>query len=252
MNIEKTIKSEGGGGRVSSKPAWMRQGLFKVTKVMSYRPILCCGGCCSFIFVVVAIALALGIAGFAEPSEYDWTIASTTESENADALADAREQVDQLQSSGTRRQNYDSNMFFLFDLGKNEDLYQPEYLKQMCDVESVLALDPEYVNFCRLDENDACTVPQSSIVAWFYEFETIDQWDCTLLDESYVNDKKDILYSAMATEGGAEEYGLWLDKSAPSKGYTTKCNSVWSFGAPLEGYESQADDRTEQVSMNKD
>jgi hypothetical protein len=243
-------KDDDEAGPVNGKPpTFVRRQIFKLTKTMAYRPILCCSGCFSFILLVVIIAIATNVASMSDESDYDWTIASTTESENHDALQDAIDQVDQLAAGGTRKQVYDENFFFMYHTKKGDDLYQPVYLQKLCEFESNLVLDPSYTSFCRLDSGNNCTVPQSSIVAYFYDFETVDQWSCTLLSDATVDAKKSVFYDTMDTFETQEAYGLWLGKEAPRKGYTTRCNSMWTFGAPLDGYESSTDDSLEQVCV---
>ena len=202
-----------------------------------------------FILVVVVIGLVTGYIGYSRNSEYDWVIANTEESRNLDAVADAVDQVDLVTTIGTRQETYDTNMFFLFDLKKNEDLYQPRFLQSICLVESKIALDDKYPKFCRLDDWGECTVPETSISVYFYDFTTIESWNCTLLDQNIVEEKRNVLYDAMSTPEGREQYGLWLGAEAPQLGYTTRCNSLWSFGAPLDGYNSTSDEEIEQVRL---
>lgn len=223
--------------------------LFGVTKQMAYRPILWCSCCFTFILFVVVISLATGFAAYSRTSEYEWVIASTQESKNNDALKDAVDQVDRVVKTGTRQETYDENMFFIFDLRKNADLYEPVNIQRMCNVESNLALDKKYPDFCQLDDDGKCQLPATSIVVYFYDFTTIDSWNCTLLDQSVVDTKKNAIYDVMDTPQGQEEYGLWLGSNAPQKGYTTRCASLWVFGAPLDGYNSTSEDDVEQVSF---
>ena len=221
--------------------------LYSVTKQMAYRPVFWCSCCCTFILFVVVISLATGFAAYSRTSEYEWVIASTEESKNNDALEDAVDQVDRVVQTGTRQETYDENMFFIYDLSGDGDLYQPANIQRMCHVETNLALDKKYPEFCQLDDAGNCQLPSTSIVVYFYDFTTIDSWNCTLLDETVVNTKKNAMYDVMDTPQGQEEYGLWLASDAPEKGYSTRCASLWVFGAPLDGYNSTSEDDVEQV-----
>lgn len=221
--------------------------MYVITKQMAYRPIASC--CCMFLVIlaVVAISIGTGFASFSRNSDYDWIIASTEESKNHDALSDAKNQVDKISTGGVRQESFDQNMFVLFDNQKNEDLYQPKNLQRICEVEALIALDPKYLDFCRLDDYGNCTLPESSISVYFYGFTSVESWNCSMLSEAQVNEKKEVIYSAMSTPEGQQEYGLWLSRNAPNKGFTERCNSIWSFGAPLEGFNSTSDRPLKQV-----
>ena len=218
-----------------------------ITEKMAYRPWSSCGLMFSIILLIVIIVVVTGMADVTVESQYDWDIPSSAESQNNDALTSAKDQVDLLGVSGTRTRVYDYQFFYLFTSRDGTDLYTPENVLNMCNVESFLAKDPKYPQFCMLDANGNCQLPGSSISVYFYEFQNISDWQCSLLNSSVVNQKKTVLYDAMLTTVGVENYGIWLSKDSPSKGFSTKANSVWIFGAPLEGYTTSVDRDTEQV-----
>jgi hypothetical protein len=221
---------------------------FKITKLMSYRPWTVCGSFFSLILIIVIVVSATGMGGISEDSQYDWDVPNGSASRNNDAVNEAVEQVDILGNSGERTLTYDQLFFFLFTSRDGSDLYTPENLQDMCLVEGLLAQDPLLLDFCQLDEQGNCMLPRSSIVVYFYDFQSIASWNCTLLDASVVDQKKGTIYASLDT-GDFQQFGLWLSKDSLDNGFSTKAESVWSFGAPLAGYETPTDRSDEQVIL---
>jgi len=220
-----------------------------ITAQMSHHPIKVCGFMFSFILIIVMIVAAAGLADISTQSQYDWGIPNSYESKNNDALTDAVDRVDLLGDvSGVRRQPYDFQFFYVFTSRDGTDLYTPDNLLNMCETEGLLAQDAKFPDFCQLDSDGECILPQSSIVVYFYEFQNISDWNCTLLNSSVVDEKKSVIYDALDSTEGLEQYGLWLSKDSLENGYSTKAESVWIFGAPLAGHETPADRADYQVS----
>jgi len=202
---------------------------------------------------MVIVVIQFGYARMSPSSDYAWTISSTEESENSDALNDAKDDVDQLNTrTGAQTQAYDDKFFFLHSVKNKADIYTAENLLDMCHIETSIALDPEYPNLCVLDKEGVCTLPSTSIVVHFYEFHNISQWSCYLLSESVVEQKRNQLYTAMQTPEGQEKYGYWLSKDAVKRGYSTKAQSIWLVGAPLEGYDALSSKEDEQDEKYRD
>jgi hypothetical protein len=182
-----------------------------------------------------------------KPSPYDWIIPSSTESKNLDALTNAQDSVDLVTSiSGERQQLYEEKFFFLFGSNDGSDVLTSSNLRQMCETESSMATDPQFPNFCRLDSNGNCILPPTSIVVHFYSFTNLTNWKCSTLSDSDVEAKRNSIYSAGLTAAGQEKFGFWLSSDFPTKGYSTRVESIWSFGAPLKGYKTVADNWEDQ------
>ena len=196
---------------------------------------------------MVFTVIQLGYATITSPTPYDWVIASTEESRNSDALNDAVERTDKLNTqSGVRTQEYEESFIFIHEAKDKKDIYTPQNLLDMCRVESLIALNEDFENYCLLDSNGECVLPSTSIVVHFYGFQNLSQWSCNLLSDAAVEEKSDELYDAMQTPEGQEQYGYWLSKQSTSTGYSTKAQSIWQFGAPLEGYESVSEKEDKQ------
>eukprot|EP00286_Rhodomonas_abbreviata_P014510 CAMPEP_0181328570 /NCGR_PEP_ID=MMETSP1101-20121128/22800_1 /TAXON_ID=46948 /ORGANISM="Rhodomonas abbreviata, Strain Caron Lab Isolate" /LENGTH=199 /DNA_ID=CAMNT_0023437495 /DNA_START=36 /DNA_END=631 /DNA_ORIENTATION=+ len=199
---------------------------------MAEYPIAMCACTFSFILFIVIIAVVTGMAVISTGSNYDWIVANSEESQNNDALDQAITQVDTVgATAGVRTEVYDEKMFYLFKSADGGDLYTASNLLEMCNVESSIALDAKFVDYCRLVDGE-CELPATSVVVYFYDFANLTDWNCHLLNSTVVDAKKDAIYSVMHTSAGQEEYGFWLDKGAPSRGYSTQAESVWYLGAP--------------------
>ena len=219
---------------------------YKITEKMAYHPIKIC--CCMFIFILVVsmTTVVLGVATTSKASEYDWVIADTEESKNLDALDDAKSRVDMVSTTVSERANiHDDKFYYLFESSDGSDLYSAANLLHMCKVESTMLTADGWSDVCHL-VNGTCALPDTSIVVYFYEFQSVDDWNCTLLSESHVNDMKKPIYDGLATPAGQEAYGIWLSSNAADLGYSTMCNSIWNLGTPLLGYESDTDRKEEQ------
>jgi hypothetical protein len=222
--------------------------LFFISEKIAYHPISICAGMVSFILAICMIAVVTGMTRISETTSYDWIIADTIESRNTDALSDAIKNKDVVASiAGERRQTADYSMIFVFT-SKNGDIYQPDNLQDMCRVESAIAEDANYKDFCVYDHNNQCIMPTPSIVVFFYGFTSLSQWNCTRLDDSIVNAKKAFLYEAAKTLEGQVTFGVWLDKGTLERGYSMKARSSWLMGTPLKGYNSSNDRAEEQNS----
>ena len=222
---------------------------YNVTKQMAYHPIKI--ACCVFwiILLIVIVTTVLGVGTISEASEYDWVIASTDESRNLDALDDAKSQVDTVSDVILPRVKIlDESFYYVFETTDNMDIYTPANIQQMCIVESTMLETDGWSDVCHLT-NGTCTLSDTSISVYFYEFQSAEDWNCTLLNETHVNAKKKPIYDAIATSEGQEEYGTWLSYDAPDLGYSTMCNSFWSFGSPLPGYESDSDRWEDQFKV---
>ena len=223
---------------------------YKVTEKMAYHPIKV--ACCmfSFILVVVILSSALGVNSISKASEYDWTISDTSESENLDAFDDAKNQVDLVTSTVMERSEaLDSKFHYIYESTDGSDIYTPMNLYHMCKVETTMLGTEGFEDVCQVSSDGNCTLPMTSIVVYFYEFESVSDWNCTLLSSTHINDKKQPIYDALATPAGQETYGIWLSRDAVDLGYSTLCNSFWSFGTPLAGYESDTDRKEEQFEV---
>eukprot|EP00603_Paraphysomonas_imperforata_P009674 CAMPEP_0114464258 /NCGR_PEP_ID=MMETSP0104-20121206/7824_1 /TAXON_ID=37642 ORGANISM="Paraphysomonas imperforata, Strain PA2" /NCGR_SAMPLE_ID=MMETSP0104 /ASSEMBLY_ACC=CAM_ASM_000202 /LENGTH=1058 /DNA_ID=CAMNT_0001637307 /DNA_START=211 /DNA_END=3387 /DNA_ORIENTATION=- len=217
---------------------------------MAYHPIKI--ACCMFFFIliVVIIATATGVNSISEASEYDWVIASTSESKNLDAFDDAKNQVDLVTSTVLERsQELDNKFHYIFESSDGSDIYTPANLLHMCRVESSMLDAGGFEDVCVLKADGNCTLPTTSIVVYFYDFEHVNDWNCTLLGSSHVINKKQPIYNGLNSLAGQEEYGTWLSSNAVELGYSTMCNSYWSFGTPLPGFASDVDREFEQFEV---
>lgn len=222
---------------------------FKITHYMAYHPIIFSSLMFLFILVVVIASVVLGVAEISDSSEYDWVIASTDESRNLDAFDDAISRLDPVSDSITERSVIHENKFyFIYESKDGSDIYTAENLLRMCRVESLMVHGTGFSDVCHLTDGN-CTMPENSIVAYFYGFESIKDWNCVLLSDSDVSDKKDPIYDALATPAGQEQYGIWLSANSVDLGYSTLCNSIWVFGTPLAGYESESDREDAQFEV---
>ena len=188
------------------------------------------------------------MAAITEATNYDWSIASTEESRNSDALTAAINDVDKLsQVTGARTQAYDDNFIMLYESKGHDDLFTASNLQKMCELESVLVHNDEFVDFCQLDSNSSCILSSSSLVVYFYDFDSLESWNCSLLSSGVVASKSNAIYSVMDTPAGQEQYGYWLSADAVDRGYTTMAQSLWTLGAPLDGYETPTTKEQTQV-----
>jgi hypothetical protein len=228
----------------------LEKAVHAITLEMATRPIVWCSCMTSFVLFLVVILVAANLASMSENSSYDWTIASTEESRNLDALTGAISDVDKLDTVvGYRTQVYTDYLTFSYHSQSNDDLFTAKYLQGMCKIESAFVLDEQFPNYCQLNANNTCILPYSSLVVYFYDFQSFDEWNCTLLSNETVFEKSDYIYSQMGTPKGQERYGYWLDKKSVSRGYTTMAQSLWSLGAPLDNYESITAKSDKQVEL---
>jgi hypothetical protein len=226
--------------------------MFHITKHMARRPILICTSVFAFILFIVVLTLTT-ITMFSPTSKYDWIIGDTEQSKFRDALDDAINKVDSISTSnlvGERRQ-FGQSFSFVFK-SKDGDLFTAANVQSMCMSESQLVKNEKFEDFCMLNAMDKCNLNMGlSIPMYFYGFTSVEDWYCTLLDETTVAAKRDSIYAAMNTSDGLEMWGSLLDKGAAERGYSMAGASHWILGAPLKGYVSTSDRAGKQLEAYK-
>jgi hypothetical protein len=225
---------------------------FKITKHMANRPITVCASTCLFILLITIITFT-AIPVFSVDSEYDWIIASAQASKNSDARSAAVDQVDSIDADlvGERRQLGQSFSYLYKSNGG--DVFTAKNLLSMCETETLLVKDAKFEDFCVLDDMGNCDLSQAlSIPLYFYEFPTLSNWSCTLLNETDVAAKKNRIYSVMNTPAGIDAWGTFLDVGAVDRGYSVMGASYWFLGTPLAGYNSTTDREEEQDDKYKE
>ena len=226
----------------------------RATGLCAARPWVSCVGCAAFLLVVTLGAAAAGLLTASPPGSYEWIIADTHESRMADALLDAMGEVDPLlnATSGARTQVSDlTKVFFQFETKDGSDIFTPQNLQHMCQVESKIAQDADLPEFCRLTADGECEIPATSIVQIFYAFPDLASWDCSLLPEQNVTDTKTMIYDAVDTDAGKINFGIFVGADTPEQNFSPRAQSIWYFGAPLEGYDGPGDEFAEQFDKYK-
>jgi hypothetical protein len=157
---------------------------YKITHKMAYHPIKV--SCCMFLFIlgVAMITIVLGIAETSEASEFDWVISDTEESENLDALHNAIIRVDLVSSTTVleRTNILDAKFFYIYESSDGKDIYTAANLLHMCNIESTMLGSDGWSDVCHLT-GGVCNLPTTSIVVYFYDFQTVNDWNCTLLND---------------------------------------------------------------------
>ena len=224
--------------------------VFKATGVMARHPAAVTSCCfCTILLITIAGVLG-GMLGITESSQYDWIISDSDASEELDALDDAIDRVDPIGGERVARTEIseDSKLYFIYETRDGSEVFDPEQLRDMCLAESLVAEDPRFVDFCRLKPGtEECELPTTSVVQLFYNFSSLDDWDCSvLLSESQVSNTASFLYAQAQTPEGAAEYGLYLSADWAARGFTPKTQSVFYLGAPRPGFRSVGTDSSDQ------
>uniref|UniRef100_A0A6U0VZ18 SSD domain-containing protein n=1 Tax=Pinguiococcus pyrenoidosus TaxID=172671 RepID=A0A6U0VZ18_9STRA len=234
---------------------------WKLTGLFVSRPVCSVSTCSCVLILLIVLVVATGLINITQGSSYDWDISSSTESEQLDAFDDAVDQVDDLEgdtSSGARREISDySKLTFNYQADDRTEIFTPERLQTICEIESLVINDERFIEFCRIRPDfvgdptgnlDACEIPSTCLPQIFYNFSSASDYDCsTLLSEASVQATAQGLYDAVnASETGLAQFGFLLDDGTLDRGFAIRTQSTWHFGAPLEGYNSALDDQSEQ------
>ncbi|MEL7342910.1 MAG: hypothetical protein AAGM67_20675, partial [Bacteroidota bacterium] len=213
---------------------------YKVTGMMARHPSAVTSSCCVFILFIVLIAVVGGLMSITTGSEHDWTISSTDESRNLDALSDAEDRVDPLDGSlsGDQTEIFDAGLLhFLYRSRDGQTIFTPENLQNMCLTEQVVFNAPMFNDYCR-KVNGQCEIPVTSIVQIFYAFDSFANYNCTLLPADLVSKVEADLYTSVQTQDGLSVNGSYVGEDFGDQPFTTKTQSVWYFGYPLVGFSS--------------
>ena len=147
--------------------------IHRITLEYVRRPVIAYCACFLFILLVCAAGAGAGVFYISEPSSFDWTIASTEESERLDALTDAIDRIYYgVDSTSTQRERDNTaTTFFVYSRADHSDIFTPENLKSMCEAEAILVNNPQYPEFCRVGKNvnvflffPLCILPLQSFV----------------------------------------------------------------------------------------
>ena len=222
--------------------------LYRATRLMVRRPALMSSCCFVVIIVIVAIGAAGNMLGITESGEYDWTISSTSESEELDAYESAVSQVDPLGGAGAvdsfrTEIDEETKLYFIYETRDKSEVFDPVQLQQMCRAEALVATDPRFPDFCRfVPGTTTCEIPTTSVVQYFYNFSSAADWDCeTLLSEEYVRNATDALYAQVDTAEGFAAVGPYLSNDFRALSYSRRTQSVWYFSLGSDSFLS-ADD----------
>lgn len=195
-----------------------------------------------------------------EQSEHDWELSFRQASKRKDAIGFAR--ADGLEAFETwapsqnagegeepRKKPSDrSNLHVLFwhddqDANVNTNIFTPEKVQDMCEVEALVTTHPFYPFLCIVDDTGACAEQRYSIARNFYSKEQLAT--CPLLDEAAVTAAAAALATKWDTQ--PESYHAPIDArvGAPINSTRTKID----LGSPLDGFFDEDDRASEQFDL---
>lgn len=142
-----------------------------------------------------------------------------------------------------------------FDLERKEDIFTPENVQSMCQVEQEFLTIREYQDVCIL-QSDAriCKEAEDTITFLFYGAGASSS--CPLLSAASVNATSTRLYNDYLSSDPSvsEPAAFFLDVFTPDRTptFTVKTRSRIELGTPLAGYRSSADEFAEQSEEYQD
>lgn len=139
--------------------------------------------------------------------------------------------------------------------GREEDIFTPELVQDLCELENLIFEADGYDKVCKLDYNTPladgeerqCTnMHPYSIAAAFYGMKA--PRECTLLSADKVNAVRSGMYAAMANATTSMQYAYFMSAAfdPATHDFTERTRSTITLGAPLDGYSSAQDDEDAQ------
>lgn len=216
-----------------------------------HRPKTVFCSCCFIIWVLMGIAVAVGI-NMAAMGNNDWLIPEARPVERMDAINDAYDSLDDAGNTTTQSEVPFYQTFMYFTKSRT-NVFTPEHILSMCELEATLIdMDRWNTKYCYVDadgaEGECSSARDLSIVNYFYGDDIFTaaansntDVNCYLLNESYVETKAQYLVDQMNSESGRLDYGYYMARNTEEKGYSSRTRSGIAFGGPLRGFSKLAD-----------
>jgi len=210
-----------------------------------------------FYVALAGAGVALGCLTPSPEYQYEWVIDDTRSTRNMDMRLAAINAVDTLSTGDlhARKQPYNMLATWVEYAGSN-DIFTPETLQQICEMEATFYRPAEYQDVCVLDDDGQCAIPPLSIVGQFYGHSWLARLvhngtgDCHLLEPSAVEATwSSMVTAANATSEGSSKYGMFIEKGGVAAGATSKTRSWLSVGQPLAGFASTRDQTERQEKI---
>eukprot|EP00468_Gymnochlora_sp_CCMP2014_P009208 CAMPEP_0167745184 /NCGR_PEP_ID=MMETSP0110_2-20121227/3011_1 /TAXON_ID=629695 /ORGANISM="Gymnochlora sp., Strain CCMP2014" /LENGTH=1024 /DNA_ID=CAMNT_0007629799 /DNA_START=219 /DNA_END=3290 /DNA_ORIENTATION=- len=193
------------------------------------------------------------MAGFAggsfemsEATNYDWVIPNGRAALDRESITDAQNKAT-IGKAVTREDDSGTGRFWITYAWGEGDIFTPENVQSMCQVDQVFLTGSKYRNFCVLREG-ACTEPTLTVTYAFYG--TVNDTSCPLLPAANVTATANQLYQDLNSSTARAYAAFFMDSQTESRSpvYTVRTRSRIDLGAPLEGYTSEYDDESDQLS----
>eukprot|EP00471_Norrisiella_sphaerica_P002448 CAMPEP_0184481728 /NCGR_PEP_ID=MMETSP0113_2-20130426/3300_1 /TAXON_ID=91329 /ORGANISM="Norrisiella sphaerica, Strain BC52" /LENGTH=1146 /DNA_ID=CAMNT_0026861037 /DNA_START=22 /DNA_END=3462 /DNA_ORIENTATION=+ len=223
-----------------------------MTRFLVYHPLKLMLGSFFIIVLITIIGFFTNSYGITEETSYVWVIPDGRATLDYEATLDAQDRaVDTpLERQNAFTLNGGGTFWMTFDFERNADIFTPENVQTMCEVEQLFLTIPEYQDFCILRSDvRQCIEATETISFQFYGSATTA---CTLLSAANVTAQATRLYNALDSpdlqERQAAAFFMGEDTLSRNPRFTSITRSRVQLGTPLEGFISQNDDLSEQQS----
>jgi len=213
------------------------------------------------VFMLLIAFLAAQKMQLSEGTDYDWLISTSIESDHIDIRTDILNRVDFADGAAEKSVPVLSENFnriglqIMYEPNKEgEDVFTPESVQAICEVESVLwNLEEFQNNFCVKTSDKTnmmpgtksnCSIPELSLTPYFYEWQKNESRECTLLSTKSVEDIEAYLFKNIEADPRIKFFFNSKDQSK-----LVRARSLLPFGGPLKGYTSMNDRRSEQMKL---
>ncbi|CAD7945765.1 unnamed protein product [Amoebophrya sp. A120] len=274
-----------------SDPYFSRRLRYRIANGAVERPWKqCCGffGCvCFFVFVLVAHVSITGISLITEDAGIvAWYPIDSQIARETDCLKEAQILVRESdnnnlgltdQTAAYTQVSYRNSITFLFFKQSDSEIFTPQFVQFVCQMESYVTKDEDYAKTCwrgnaatRLLKQSTngtshvpgflpftdCVLNAASLANFFYG--NLNDYSCPLLDAVTFSSKKQELYtkatnSSLTTGQEQALYQYFVDKeflnsqtSTNPRPFSTKTRSLIHLGAPAPGYTAEEDKFIEQ------
>jgi len=142
-------------------------------------------------------------------------------------------------------------VIYLLCLLDSGDIFTPENVQTMCEVEQVFFQGDEYKKFCVLGtENNSTerTCLEQKFTIGYNFYGTVKNQTCNLLNSSVVQSTAQKLYNDLNIPSRRGTAAFFMDSNTEKRTpvSTSRTRSRIDLGAPLEGYVSAAEEQSEQ------
>jgi len=202
------------------------------------------------ILLILVLITVSGMAGgsftFVDPTIFDWVVPNGRASLDNEAVNDAENRASQGFTLTRGTDSSRARFWMTFEWGGG-DIFNAKNVQSMCETEQIFLTGSDYTDFCLL-QSSSCAEPTFTISHVFYGTSNVSS--CPLLNSTAVSNRAEELYAGVSSSDPdvAAFSSFFMEKGTNGRNpiFTSMTRSYIELGVPLEDFQSEFDEESEQ------